>query len=106
MTVSGRIRWMSPTSATPSSRPRRMSAHFLAEIRNRELMLERRKQSPSEAGPVELWQGQLAALERSLSMARQNFSEATDFLQGRAGGHHLARTAQPCTILLALIADE
>ena len=23
-----------------------------------------------------------------------------------AGGHHLARTAQPCTILLALMADE
>lgn len=83
-----------------------VSAYFLAEIRNRELNLERRRQAPPEAGPVELWQGQVAALERSLSMTRLNFSEATDFLQGLAAGHHLARTVQPCTILLALIADE
>jgi len=83
-----------------------VNAHFLAEIRNRELILERRRQAPPEAGPIELWQGQVAALERSLSMARLNFSEATDFLQGLAGGRHLARTVQPCTILLALITDE
>ncbi|WP_165899313.1 hypothetical protein [Rhodovulum steppense] len=57
--------------------------------------LERRRQAPPEAGPVELWQGQVAALERSLSMARLNFSEATDFLQGLAAGHHPARTVQP-----------
>jgi ATP-dependent helicase HepA len=83
-----------------------VSAHFLAEIRNRELMLERRRQSPPEAGPVELWQGQVASSERSLSMARQNFSEATAFLQGLVGGCLVARTVQPCTILLALIADD
>ena len=83
-----------------------VSAYFLAEIRNRELNLERRRQAPPEAGPVELWQGQVAALERSRSMARLNFSEATDFLQRLAAGHDLARTVQPCTILLALIADE
>jgi ATP-dependent helicase HepA len=82
-----------------------VSAYFLAEIRNRELNLERRRQAPPEAGPVELWQGQVAALERSLSMARLNFSEATDFLQRLAAGHDLARTVQPCTILLALISD-
>jgi ATP-dependent helicase HepA len=83
-----------------------VNAYFLAEIRNRELILERRRQAPPESGPVELWQGQVAALERSLSMARLNFSEATDFLQGIAAGHHLARTVHPCSILLALIADE
>jgi len=38
--------------------------------------------------------------------ARLNFSEATNFLQGLAAGHNLARTVQPCTIILALIADE
>ena len=83
-----------------------VSAHFLAEIRNRELALERRRQAPPEARPVELWQGQVAALQRSLSMARLNFSEANAFLQGLANGHLVARTVQPCTILLALIADE
>jgi ATP-dependent helicase HepA len=83
-----------------------LSAHFLAEIRNREMALERRRQSPPEAGPVELWQGQVAALERSLAMGRLNFSEATTFLQGLAGGSSLFGKIQPCTALMALIADD
>lgn len=83
-----------------------VSAHFLAEIRNREMALERRRQSPPEAGPVELWQGQVAALERSLAMGRLDFSEATTFLQGLAGGSSFFGRFQPCTALMALIADD
>lgn len=83
-----------------------VSAHFQAEIRNRELALERRKQARPEAGPIELWQGQVAALERSLAMAKLNFSEATTFLQSLAGGNILYKRIQPCTVLMALIADD
>ncbi len=83
-----------------------LSAHFLAEIRNREMTLERRRQSPPEAGPVELWQGQVAALKRSLAMGRLNFSEATTFLKGLAGESSFFGRLQPCTALMALIADD
>lgn len=83
-----------------------VSAHFQAEIRNREMTLERRRQSPPEAGPVELWQGQVAALERSLAMGRLNFSEAITFLQVLAGGSSFFGRVQPCTALMALIADD
>lgn len=80
--------------------------HFEAEIRNREMALERRRQSPPEAGPVELWQGQVAALERSLAMGRLNFSEATTFLQELAGGSNFFGRIRPCTALMALIVDD
>ncbi|PWE48717.1 hypothetical protein DEM26_16590 [Thioclava sp. NG1] len=83
-----------------------VSAHFKAEIRNIELALERRRRSPPEAGPVELWQGQVAALERSLAMARLNRSEATQFIRGIADGSVLFGEIQPCSIFLALVADE
>lgn len=83
-----------------------VSAHFRAEIRNRELALERRRQSPPDGGPIELWQGQVAALERSLMMARLNFSEASEFLHELGVGSMIASTVQPCSILLALIADD
>lgn len=79
-------------------------AHFRAEIRNRELALERRKQAPPEVGPIELWQGQVAALERSLAMARLNSSEATTFLR-QLGGSILYRNIQPLTALMALVTD-
>lgn len=83
-----------------------VSAHFQAEIRNRELALERREQSPPETGPVELWQGQVSALERTLAMARLNYSEANTFIREIAGGSVLFGEIQPCTVLLALVADE
>ena len=83
-----------------------VSAHFQAEVRNRELGLERRRQAPPEAGPVELWQGQVAALERSLAMARLNFSEASTFLQEVSDGSVLFSGVRPCTVLMALIADN
>lgn len=83
-----------------------VSAYFQAEIMNRELALQRRKASPPEAGPVELWQGQVAALERSLAMARLNFSEAKTFIQEIAAGQLIMSGVQPCSVLLALITDE
>ena len=39
-------------------------------------------------------------------MARLNFSEATTFLQNLAGGSILYHRIQPCTVLMALIADD
>ncbi|WP_170446104.1 SNF2-related protein [Ruegeria arenilitoris] len=83
-----------------------VSAHFQAEIKNRELALERRRQSPPDAGPLELWQGQVAALERSLSVARLNYSEATTFVREFAGGSVLFGGIQPFTVLMALVADD
>ena len=50
--------------------------------------------------------GEDTSPEPEMPQTRLNFSEATDFLQGLAAGHHPARTVQPCTILLALIAEE
>lgn len=82
------------------------SAYFQAEIRNRELALERRRQAPPEAGPVELWQGQVAAFERLLAMARLNFSETNAFLQDIANARFASTGVKPSTVLLALIADE
>ena len=81
-------------------------AHFEDEIRNRELTLERRRQSPPDSGPIELWQGQVAALERSLTMARLNFSEAITFLQEMGSGNAIAPSVQSCSILLNLFTEE
>lgn len=83
-----------------------VSTHFQSEIRNRELVLEGRRQSPPDTGPVELWQGQVSALERSLAMTRLNYSEATTFIRDIAAGSVLFEEIKPCTILLALVADE
>jgi ATP-dependent helicase HepA len=80
--------------------------YFQAEIRNRDLTLERRRQAPPEAGPIELWQGQVAALDRALATARLNYSEATKFLQHLSGGSQLYGSTQPVTLLMALIFDD
>ena len=82
-----------------------LTAHFQAEICNRELALERRRQTPPDAGPVELWQGQVAALERSLDAARMNLSEATSFLKDFEDGTRLPGRIRPVTLLMALVAD-
>jgi ATP-dependent helicase HepA len=79
-----------------------VSAHFRAEVRNREMALERRRQSSPESGPVELWQGQVTALERSLAMSRLKFSEATTFLQSLNCGEVLFGGIKPCTAFFAL----
>ena len=82
-----------------------VSAHFHAEIRNRELAVERRKLSPPDAGPVELWQGQVAALERSLKMTQLNFSEASEFLQAFGAGR-LKKSVESYSVLLAFVPDS
>ena len=79
--------------------------HFQAEILNRELALERRRSSPPESGPVELWQGQVAALESSLSMARLMSPEASAYIQEYGSGRMLPKLPQPHSILLALISE-
>lgn len=83
-----------------------VSAHFEAEIRNREMSLERRRQAIPEAGPIELWQGQVAALERSLSMVHLNFLEATSFLKEISQGDFIFCGFDPCTLLFAIINDD
>ncbi len=82
------------------------SAQFQAEIRNRELALERRKHAQPESGPIDMWQGQVAAMERSVSMVRLNFGEAMLFLQGLANQDLMAGTVRPYSILLALVGDD
>lgn len=82
------------------------SAHFQADIRNRELSLERRKHAQPESGPIEMWQGQVAAMDRSVSMARLNFAEAMLFLQALANQNLVSGTVRPYSILFALVEDD
>ena len=82
-----------------------VSSHFEAEIRNRELAVERRRRSPSEGIPMELWQGQIAALERSLAMARLKNTEAISLIQEFGAGRLTMPQPQPRSILLALVDD-
>jgi ATP-dependent helicase HepA len=79
--------------------------HFQAVILNRELALERRRSSPPESGPVELWQGQVAALERSLSMARVISAEASAYIQEYGSGRIRPKSSEPISILLALVSE-
>ena len=79
--------------------------HFQADRKNRELALERRRQSPPDAGPVELWQGQVAALERSLAVGDLNNTEAMSFLQGFASGRLQFPKPKPRSILISLVAE-
>lgn len=79
--------------------------HFQAEILNRELAPERRRSSPPESGPVELWQGQVAALERSLSMARLTSSEASAYIQEFGSGRIHLKSPGALSILLALVSE-
>lgn len=78
-----------------------ISGHFQAEIENRELALLRRRSSPPDSGPVELWQGQVAALERSLGMARLNSAEAMMLLQEFAAGRATIPQPTQHSILVA-----
>ena len=79
--------------------------HFQAEVLNRELAVERRRRSPPDSGRVELWQGQVAALERSLAMSRLMSVEASSYLQEYGSGRMLPKAPQPYSILLALISE-
>jgi len=78
-------------------------SHFKTEAANRELALERHIQSPPDGGLVELWQGQVAARERSLAMAHLNSIEATTLLQKFAAGRITIPQPKSRSILIALV---
>ncbi|AWM23736.1 SNF2-related protein [Sinorhizobium fredii] len=79
----------------------RLVLHWKAEADNRERALERRRNSPPETGPRELWQGQVAALERSLEMSRLCGREAIAILQEFAAGRRGNVPVEPISILLS-----
>lgn len=76
--------------------------HFQAEILNRELELERLRISSL---PENVRQGRIAALERSLTMARLISAEASTYIQEYGSGRMLPKPPPPFCILLALITD-
>lgn len=80
-------------------------SHFRAEAENRELALVRRRQTPPDNGPMELWQGQVAALERSLAAARLSSVEAMALLQELATGRTMIAKPKPRSILIAPASD-
>ena len=80
-------------------------SHFQTEIENRELALERRRRTPVDNGPAELRQGQIAALERSLSSAQLNSAEAMTLLQEFGAGRTFVPRPKPHSLLIALVSD-
>ena len=80
-------------------------SHFRAEAENRELAFVRRRRTPPDNGPMELWQGQVAALERSLAAARLSSAEAMTLLQELATGRIKIAKPKPRSILIALASD-
>ena len=82
-----------------------VSSHFEIEIRNRELRLQRRRNSQPDGVPIELWQGQISALERSLKMARLNGTEAISFIQEFGAGRLKLPQQDPVFILVSLVSD-
>ncbi len=82
-----------------------VSSQFEIEIRNRELRLQRRRSSQPEGVPIELWQGQISALERSLEMARLNGTEAISFIQEFGAGRLQLPEPDPLCILVSFVSD-
>lgn len=76
--------------------------HFQAEFLNKELELERLRISSL---PENVRQGRIAALERSLSMARLTNAEASAYIQEYGSGRMIVKSPQPYSILLALVTD-
>jgi ATP-dependent helicase HepA len=81
----------------------RFAFYWQEECRNRELVLERRKHAPIDAGPRELRLGQIAALERSLEMSRLCQQESIRVLGNFVGTRRSAQLARPITILLTFV---
>lgn len=82
-----------------------VSSQFEIEIRNRELRLQRRRNSQPEGVPIELWRGQISALERSLEMALLNCTEAISFIQEFGAGRLQLPQQDPLCIVLSLVSD-
>ncbi|WP_371225372.1 SNF2-related protein [Roseovarius sp. 2305UL8-3] len=83
-----------------------VSSQIEVEIRNRELRLKRRRNSQPEGVPIELWQGQISALERSLEMARVNGAEAIRLIQEFGAGRLKLPPPDPLSILVSLVSDQ
>lgn len=79
----------------------RLAFHWREESRNRELVLERRKSAPSDAGPRELRLGQIAALERSLEMSRLCEQESADILKNFMATQRTPDLIKPLSVVLA-----
>jgi ATP-dependent helicase HepA len=83
-----------------------VSGQIEIEVRNRELGLQRRRNSRPEGVPLELWQGQIAVLERSLEMARLNGTEAIRLVQEFGAGRLKFPQPEPISILVSLVSDQ
>lgn len=79
----------------------RLAFHWQEETRNRELVLERRKSAPVDAGPRELRLGQIAALERSLEMSRLCEQESANILSNFMAMKRPPELVRPLTIVVA-----
>ncbi|MGO7418869.1 SNF2-related protein [Rhizobium ruizarguesonis] len=79
----------------------RFAFHWREESRNRELVLERRKSAPIDAGPRELRLGQIAALERSLEMSRLCEQESANILSNFMATKRSPELVRPLTIVVA-----
>lgn len=80
-----------------------IAAHYSAQIRNRKLVLKRRMQSSSDGIPVELLQGQIAALERLVCMAQLNSAEAREFLNNFLEGQFMQKSVNTYSIIVRFI---
>lgn len=83
-----------------------VSSQIEVETRNRELLLQRRRNSRPEGVPDNLWQGQIAGLERSLEMARVNGAEAIRLIQEFGAGRLKLPPPDPLSILISLVSDQ
>lgn len=79
----------------------RFAFHWQEESRNRELVLQRRKSAPVDAGPLELRLGQIAALERSLEMSRLCEQESANIISNFIEMKRPLGLVRPLTIVVA-----
>lgn len=78
------------------------SATFEAELRNRNLAAERRRNGRPEGVPEELWLGQVAALERLSASSEINSGEALALIRRYQTGELRAGEPQTISILAGL----
>lgn len=78
------------------------SATFEAELRNRNLAAERRRNGRPEGVPEELWLGQVAALERLSASSDINSGEALALIRRYLTGDLRAGEPQTISILAGL----
>lgn len=106
-TLAGQFHQKAIESARPALEELRaqVASNSRDEIWNREFVVERRRETSPGSGPVELWQGQLAAMERALSMTQTNRGEALAFLDLLTQGNVEFPTPEPRSILVSFVSD-